>query len=374
MKAKLTTFIVLLFLFLFFPTLLFSQEFKWETKLDFFFDNTEFAESKLTRDQTMAGVRLSQEIGWKFDEKNYIMGGVDALKSLGGEDFINNFNILAYYQLKDENTLLKVGAFHRGDLLDDYSTLFFQDSVAFYKPTMEGIYFQKGDNGQFVKLWLDWTGLQSVETRESFFLGASAYKEFGKYLFADLQSYMFHYATTRPKQLDMSVADNLLGQLSLGVKYSNKRGLDKLKISAGVLAGYERDRRLPDDYKTPLGLVVRGDVEYKAFGMENLLYLGQKRMNYYEDFGNQMYWGTPFLRAGNYYQNKLYWNFLDNPNVKGQLAAKTHVAEGNVYFEQMLTLSAKINNFTPKTPKRQESIWEWFFPKEEERRGRSFEL
>ena len=45
-------------------------------------------------------------------------------------------------------------------------------------------------------------------------------------------------------------------------------------------------------------------------------------MTFYEDFGNQMYWGTPFLRAGNYFQNKLYWNFLDNPNVNGQLPLK----------------------------------------------------
>ncbi len=369
MKTKLSIITV----FLFFPTLLFSQEFKWNTGIFFFFDNTEFAKSKLTQDQTMAGVRLSQEVGWMFDEKNYIMGGVDALKCLGGDDFINNFHFLAYYQLKDKNTLLKVGAFHRGDLLDDYSTLFFQDSIVFYKPTMEGVYFQKGDKQQFVKLWLDWTGLQSAEVRESFFLGASTYKEFGKYIFADFQSYMFHYATTRPSLPNMSVADNLLGQLSLGVKHSNKNGLDKLRFSAGVLAGYERDRRIMDDYKIPFGMVIRGDVECKSFGMENLLYLGQKRMEFYDDFGNQMYWGTPFLRGGNYFQNKLYWNFLDNQYVKGQLAAKTHVAEGNVYFEQMLTVSAHINNFTPKKPKRQESLWEWFFPKEE-RRGRSFEL
>lgn len=370
MKTKLS--IVTVWFFLFFPTLLFSQEFKWETKLDFFFDNTEFAKSKLTHDQTMAGVRLTQEVGWMFDEKNYIMGGVDALKSLVGDDFINDFNFLAYYQLKDENTLLKVGAFQRSNLLDDYSTLFFQDSVAFYKPTMEGIYFQKGDNRQFVKLWLDWTGLQSIDVRESFFLGASAYKEFGKYIFADFQSYMFHYATTRPSLPNMSVADNLLGQLSVGFQYSNKKGLDKLQFSAGVLAGYERDRRAMDDYKTPLGMVASGDVEYKAFGMENLLYLGQKRMSYYEDFGNQMYWATPFLRGGNYFQNKLYWNFIDNQNVKAQLAAKTHVAEGNVYFEQMLTLTAKINNYTPKT-KRRESLWEWVFPKGE-RKGRRIEM
>ena len=272
-------------------------------------------------------------------------------------------HLLAYYQLKDENTLFKVGAFHRHDLLDDYSNFFFQDSVAFYKHTMEGLYFLKGDDRQFVKLWLDWTGLQSEEDRESFFVGASAYKEFGDLFFADFQSYMFHYATTRPNLEAQSVTDNLLGQLSAGVKYSNDRGLDNLKFSSGVLAGFERDRRNMDNYKTPLGLVLRADAEYKGFGTENLLYFGQSRMSFYEQYGNHMYWGNPFLRSANYIQNKLYWKFLDNEHVTGQLAAKTHFSEGKIFFEQMLTLSAHINNYHPKKVKREPTFWERVFPR-----------
>ena len=256
-----------------------------------------------------------------------------------------------------------MGAFHRHDLLDDYSNFFFQDSVAFYKHTMEGLYFLKGDDRQFVKLWLDWTGLQSEEDRESFFVGASAYKEFGDLFFADFQSYMFHYATTRPNLEAQSVTDNLLGQLSAGVKYSNDRGLDNLKFSSGVLAGFERDRRNMDNYKTPLGLVLRADAEYKGFGTENLLYFGQSRMSFYEQYGNHMYWGNPFLRSANYIQNKLYWKFLDNEHVTGQLAAKTHFSEGKIFFEQMLTLSAHINNYHPKKVKREPTFWERVFPR-----------
>ncbi|MHB9056165.1 MAG: hypothetical protein ACYC2P_08455 [Paludibacteraceae bacterium] len=337
-------FFKVLIIVLSFPALLFSQEFKWNTELNFFFDNTEFARSNLTFDQTMAGVALTQEVGLKFDKRHYIFGGINALKSLGGQELLNGIHFLAYYQLKDENTLFKAGVFHRQGLLEDYSNLLFQDSVAYYKQTMEGLYFKKGNEKQFVKLWLDWTGLQSKTERESFFMGASAYKEFGNLFFTDFQSYMFHFATTRPNLQDYSVSDNLQLQLSVGIKYANAQGLKNLKLSAGVLAGFERDRRNMDYYKTPVGLVLRADVEYKNFGTENLLYYGQKRMEFYEEYGNQLYWGNPFLRSSGYFQNKLYWNVINSRYVKGQLAARTHFSEGKIFFEQLFTLSAFINN------------------------------
>lgn len=364
MKKQVTILLVVLFI----SFLSSAQELKWNTGLDFFFDNTEFSRSELAIDQTMAGVRLSQEIGWKFDENHSIFGGVSAQRSLATRDLVDKINLLAYYQLKDENTLFKTGAFKRNDLLDDYSAFFFQDSIGYYRQTMEGLYLKKGDDSRYFKLWLDWTGLQSETERESFFIGVSAYTKLGKLFFSDFQSYMFHFATTRPNPNHLSVSDNLLGQLSVGINYSNKHGLNKLKLSAGVLAGYERDRRFMDDFKTPVGAVIRADAEYRKFGTENLFYYGQKRMTRYEQYGNQLYWGNPFLRSSNYFQNKLYWNAIDTRYVKGQLVVKTHVSEGKVFFEQLFTLNASINNDKPKVT-RQPNIWERLFPKREDSMG-----
>ena len=345
------------------PLFLFSQELKWNSELNFFFDNNEFAKSPLAIDQTMAGVTLTQEIGWKFDDKHYIVGGVDAMRSLGADKLVNDIHLLAYYQLKDENTLLKVGSFHRHDLLDDYSDFFFQDSIKYYRHTMEGMYFRKGNENQFVKLWLDWTGLQSATERETFFIGASGYKKFGKLFFADFQSYMFHYSITRPNPRGLTVSDYLLGQLSGGVNYSNRSGINKLLVSVGLLSGYERDRVDMNNYGTPTGGVARVEFDYRGFGTENTLYYGQPRMVLYYRHANNLYWGNPFLRAESYMQNKVYWNFINNDHIKGQLAARAHFSDGKVYFEQMLTLSAHINNYHPKKVKREPTFWERVFPR-----------
>lgn len=333
------------------PALVFGQKLKWNTEFDFFFDNTEFAKSTVTRDQTMAGATLTQELGWEFDKNHRIVGGVDAMKSLGSHDFVTDFHLLAYYQLENENTLFKAGVFHRHGLFDDYSNLFFQDSIDYYKHTVEGLYLKKGDDTQHMKLWLDWTGLQSETERESFFLGASAFKKFGSVFFADFQSYMYHFATTRPNMPNMSVSDNVLGQVSVGLDFAGRNKHDFFRLSGGLLAGYERDRLKMDEYNTPLGFVIKADAQYKAFGTENIVYLGEKRMSLYPNYGNQLYWGNPFLRAGNYFQNKIYWNVIDTKYITGKLASRVHLSEGNLHFEQLFTLNASINNEKSK-PKR----------------------
>ncbi len=321
-----------------------AQEFKWRSGLDFFFDNTEFARSTLTKDQTMAGVALTQELGWQFDKNQRIMAGADVLKNLGGLQFTDQLQFLVYYQLEEKNTLLKAGVFSRADLFDDYSNLFFQDSVAYYKRAVEGVFLKQGDERGYYKLWLDWTGLQSAGERETFFAGASAYKELGSLYFIDFQSYLFHFATTNPNPLGLSVSDNFQGQFSGGIRYLDYGGHEVLKVSAGIMAGFERDRVDMGDYYLPLGFLLRADGRYKNFGTENILYFGDPRMHFYSRYGNQLYWGNPFLQAGSYFQNKLYWKWMERAGVKGELALRTHVSEGKLFSEQLLTLRVQLDS------------------------------
>lgn len=332
-----------IFLLTFLNMLSFGQTLLTKGNLDFFFDNTEFAGSSYTFDQTMSGLHLRPEIGIGWDKKHAIYTGVDLLKKMGSNSTIDQTVFLAYYQYKDKNTFFQVGSFAKNNLFDDYSSFFFQDSVKYYRPAVNGLYLKKGDKSRYYKLWLDWTGLQSPTVRESFFLGATAYNEFNKNLFADFQMYVFHYAGTRPSLPDQHVCENILAQASVGYKYSDKNW-NKIIVSAGILAGYERNRKYLNDPYIPIGFVRRVDVEYKRWGTENLIYSGKRRMKLYNEFGNQLYWGNPFLRGSFYWQNKLYWNVIKNRNVTGQLSVRNHISQGRVYTEQLFTLSATIGN------------------------------
>lgn len=337
-----------LVLIIFLPAFLFGQKLAWKAETDFFFDNTEYAKSSYTIDQTMAGIHFSPQLilNWKNSKDNYSLNtGINLLKKLGSTNSLDKAQFLVDFQYDNKLTLFKAGVFNRADLLDDYSNFFFQDSVRYYHPVMEGLYLKRGNKKHYFKLWLDWTGLQSDSIRESFFLGASAFQKLDKHFFVDFQSYLYHFAGTRPSTPGQHVCENIVAQTSVGYSYKNKNiGINNLLLKGGIMTGFERNRVDLSTFYTPIGFVGEADIQYKRFGLDNLLYAGQPRMILYDNngLGNQLYWGNPFLRGNFYLQSKLYWKVFDTKYVSGELASRQHFSEGNFYVEQLFTLSAKI--------------------------------
>ena len=319
-----------------------AQEFQWKAGLNYFFDNTEYAKSTLTKDQTMTGVHFSPEIGLKWDSVHSVYIGADLLKTSGSQNFIDIAQPIAYYRYQNRKVSFYAGAFPRAELLGNYSDLFFQDSVNYYRPTVQGFFWQVGKKNAFFNLWLDWTGHQTAINRESFFIGASGYKKEGLF-FADLQSYMFHFANTRPGS-GFSVCDNLLGQLSVGANYSNQTGVDTLLVSVGVLAGVERDRGLTNGTNTPIGAVIRLNACYKGFGTQNMLYAGSPRDIFYNKYGTDFYWNNPFLRSGFYLESKWYLDIIRTQFINAKVNMNLHFSEGKVMYEQVFTVNALLDS------------------------------
>lgn len=320
-----------------------AQKFVWNANLNYFFDNTEYAKSTIAKDQTMTGVHIAPEFGLAFDSIHSLYAGVDLLKTAGSQNVIDNIQPIAYYKFQNRKISFYAGAFSRSELLSNYSDLFFQDSVNYYRPTLTGIFWQVGRKESFFNLWLDWNGHQTSSVRETFFVGASAHKKIGM-LFTDFQSYMFHFANTRPMNLSYSVCDNLLAHLSVGVDYSNNTGLDTLLFAAGILAGGERDRALLNGSYFPIGVVFRLNAEYKGFGTQNMLYTGNARDVFYNKYNNEFYWNNPFLRSGFYLQSKWYLDVIRSQSVNGKLSMNLQFSQGKMMFEQVFTLKAKLNS------------------------------
>lgn len=343
MKIKLSKAIIILFLFIF-PVLLHGQQqvvdtikhFGTSTKLSMFIDNTEFGASSYTFDQIMATVSLAQTLKWQFNSNHTIEGGVNLQRGLGSERIIDKTNFLAFYQYRDDKTLFKAGSFLWDDLLNDYNSFFFQDSVRFYKNTIDGLFLKREMKDGYFKVWLDWTGMQSPTRREQFFIGFSGFYAFSKHLYIDLQSYLEHLANVRPRNWAYYVYDNILAQSTIG--YHNQIGKCKYWIAGGILAGFERYRWYVGDYYFPIGAVGKLDVTYKNFGTTNLIYAGQERMKFYDQQGGRLYYGNPFLQGNLYWENKLFWRPFETDKVKSELALKTHLSEQRIYFEQLFTL------------------------------------
>ena len=338
MKKKILCF---LSIFLFFTTHSFSQELQWKAGLNYFFDNTEFARSSIAKPQTMAGVHISPELGIAWDSVNAVYGGVDMLKLSGSQNITDKTDLIAYYQYLTPLMKFRAGAFQRADLLSNYSDFFFQDSVINFRPILHGLFWQVGQKKAFFNFWLDWVSHQTVADREIFYVGASAHKRFGCF-FTDFQSYLYHFAGRENNPFD-HVCDNALAHLSVGVDYSNRQGLDTLLFAVGALKGFERDRTLITSY-TPLGAVVRFNVEYRGVGINNMMYIGDPRLVMYKKFGGSLYWSNPFLQSNFYLESRLYLNLFHTPDLQGKIASNFHLSERQLMFEQTFYLRVLLNN------------------------------
>jgi hypothetical protein len=348
---------ILLFSFVLFSFYgLVAQQLEWKTGLNYFFDNTEFKRSTITKDQTMTGTHIAPEIGLSWDSTNFVYGGLDFLKISGSTNIVDSIHPIAYYQYKSKQMVFYAGAFPRRQALFNYSTLFFQDSINNFRPNLTGVFWKVGEAKSFFTFWMDWSGHQTWTQHETFFVGLSGHHKMGNF-FADFQSYMFHYASTMAVQYH--VTDNALYHLSLGTDYSNTSGLDTLMFAVGLLGGVERDRADNDQTVCPLGAVFRFNAEYKGFGTDNLMYIGDPRDVFYAKYGTHMYWNNPFLRANFYYQNKFYVNLLKRKDIKIRFESRQHLSQGQLMFEQYFTALVDLDSAEKNKDRSQPFLHRW---------------
>lgn len=331
-----------------------AQEYRWRVGLDYFFDNMEYKKSSFILPQTQSGVWLSPMGGIHWDSCHTIYGGVNLLKIPGTKSTIDKTLLTLYYQYETPKVLFRAGAFPRKEVLSNYSDFFFKDSVNNFVPLIQGVFWQIGNNRNFFNAWMDWTGYATPTERESFYLGFSGKVSRGM-VFGDFQSYLYHYAGTFPGNSLYGVSEQIQALASVGVDYRNENSL-QLLVSAGVFAGFERDRKI-DTHYTPVGFVARADAEFSGIGTQNTLYVGDSRMRFFDMHGDDLYWGNQFLRDKSYLQSKWYIRLLESARATARLNVNLHFSEGKMMFQQTLSVSASINNFTQSGKKK--TVYPW---------------
>ncbi len=334
---------ILLFFLMTFVVTSYSQELTWKLGYNYFFDNAEYVLSTYTQDQTLHGMNLMPQVGLKLDEGQTIYTGVNLLKIAGSLSFTNGEDFIAYYQYQSPTVKFRAGAFPKEEMLDNYSTFFFKDSINYFRPIMQGLFLKVNNSkNDYFNIWLDWTGHSSKDIRESFFVGASGLKKWG-ILFGEMQSYLFHYANTTPTTESFNVSEQFQMHLLTGLSFSNQIGLDTLQLAVGGLVGLERDRGVSNDFEKPIGITMRFNIEYNGLGTDNNAYFGQHRMSFYDKHGSDLYWGTPFLRGSTYIESKWYARLIRSKRVNANIGLNLHLTEKQLLYQQTITLSININ-------------------------------
>ncbi len=320
-----------------------AQDISWRAGLRTFFDNVEFGGSEFKVPQTMSGIWFDPGFGLKISEEHKVGGGIGVLHEFGSSEPFSSFAPTAWYEFSGRKSRFMMGVFPRESILKDYPGIFFQDSVAYYRPNISGIYVKAGSDMNYLSLWLDWTGRQSMEVREAFFIGLNGRIQRGPFY---LKNYgiMFHYAGTSDPADNEPLHDNSLFLASAGAVFSDFWKFDLFDLSAGWVAGIERSRADNTGWLGMHGLLAELTAEVKRAGFRNTMYLGDGLYAFYSDHSNELYWGDPVYRAGSYNRSDFYIRFFNTGQIDLKLTYSLHMTEGRVFHEQILRLVVNLND------------------------------
>jgi hypothetical protein len=334
----------LVFCFIVITTEAASQDKNWEVGVLSFFDNGEFGRSAFKIPQTMTGVVISPEIGLGWDSVHRISLGINLLHEFGSVRSIDRNYPTAYYYFNKQPSRFIMGAFPRSYALEKYPRIFFQDSISYYRPNINGIFWELANGQNYINLWLDWTSRQTERTNEAFFIGFSGRYNQGVF-FVQHFGYMFHFAGKMNPVEEEALHDNILLLTSAGFDLSKNSIFSKLEADAGWVVDFERSRADQTGWIRQNGLHVNMNIEYRSIGLLNTFYKGRGNMFYYKDHGNNLYWGDPLYQAKMYNRSDIYLTFLNRSKVNLKLVYSFHFVENRIYHEQILKFSVDLNNF-----------------------------
>lgn len=329
--------------FFLFSPLAFSQEKDWRVDLFNFFDNTEFGRSAVKIPQTMAGVHVAPEVGVVWDTLNKVNIGVNLLHEYGSPEAIDKLYPTAYFESYRGPLRYIMGAFPRARATGNYPRLFFQDSISYYRPNINGIFWEYRKDDNNFNVWLDWTGRQSKTVNETFFIGASGKYKTGIFYLQHFDC-MFHYAGKMDPVVEEPLHDNLLFLTSGGIDLSGKTSFRKLEANAGWVIRLERSRADNSGWIASNGFLMETRVEYKWFGLFNTFYKGEDMMHYYSELGNKLYWGDPAYRAKTSDRSDFCISFIRSNTVDLKLTYSLTFMEDRMYHEQMLKVIVNLNS------------------------------
>jgi hypothetical protein len=321
----------------------FSQEKNWRFDLFSFFDNTEFGRSAFKIPQTMAGVIVAPEFGFVWDSVHKVNIGVNLMHEFGSPTPIDKFYPTAYYEINKGTMRFIMGTFPRSREIEDYPRLFFQDSISYYRPNINGIFWEYRKSQSYFNLWLDWTGRQSKIVREAFFMGFSGRYNRGIFYLRHF-GYMFHFALKIDPVVEEALHDNGLFLTSAGIDFSGRTCFRKLETNAGWVFGLERSRADNTGWISLNGFLMETRLEYKWFGLFNTFYKGSGLMYFYRTYGNELYWGDPAYRVKTFDRSDFYINFLQNRAVNVQFTYSLNFMENRIYHEQMLKVTVNLRS------------------------------
>lgn len=294
-----------------FPLIAFSQKTGLSLLFEGIGDNREFSGGKAFS-QTILGTRGSIEGGLSMDG-HHLKVGVSHFFEFGSMN--GKTNMIFYYQYEDPGKVFHFGSFPRREFTD-FPLALLTDTIAYYRPNIEGMRGELRWTNGYQNIFIDWTGRQSAEVRESFSAAASGEISFQGF-YAQNYFILNHLAHSRPRRPDEHVNDNLAYNLMLGWRNSKETPWHGF-LQAGILGSVFRERSVTDGYIHAKSLISAGFLKYNNVAVRSILHTGQ---------GHHIITGDPFYRLEGYMRTDLIWYFINHKNIHGKFNLSLHLTE-----------------------------------------------
>jgi hypothetical protein len=85
--------------------------------------------------------------------------------------------------------------------------------------------------------------------------------------------------------------------------------------------------------------------EDKFIGLYNTFFTGDGLMQFYNDHGNDLYWGDPVYRARTSDRADIYVDLIKDNKISLEMTYSLHFLEGRIYNEQMLKVRVTLEGW-----------------------------
>ncbi len=329
-----------------------AQNFEWGLRLDTKFDNREYDAVKYlgtVPSVTFFSVRLAPVAGIGFGEHHSIMAGFSYTIDMGVNAADHDPQPLIYYNYRSPIYGLMAGKFERRHLVGAYSRAIYAGSYSFYDNIIDGFALQYTPRRGKLELALDWDGMGSPTTRESFrILSAGEWNPIVegpmRWLTAGYSFDMYHLASRTG--MGDGVVDHLLVDASIGAALERVLPwFDRLTLKAGWTNAFDRDRKGENRWLTPGGATFDVTVQKKKIGIRNMFYSGELLMPLWHAYGSRVYKGDPFFvasKVNNY--TMLYWHPELTRGVTLRLELGMHSDGRHVGLQQVAWVGVTLDN------------------------------
>ena len=327
-----------------------SERLYLDTDFNFDFDNTEYSGANLGSSETLFGISLAPALRYEWNERHSLSAGVNMQKLFGSVRFLDDIDLIAYYQFHNEKYGAVAGLFRREKLIGRYSEAMFSNAWLAQNRLVQGLALQYHDKVGFAELVADWNGLYSVECREQFRILFSGEGRFAKVMYAGASAEMQHYANRAAFRYN--VVDNFVINPYLGVDFEAFFDFD---IRLGYLQSLQRDRVTVEGWQTPMGGELFFRMSRWGVFISNNIYVGKNLQPFYNSVGKEgtiygadLYASDPFYgtvsgiynRTGIGYERN-FWK--ERIKVKAEFVLKTDGKK--LYNQQIIALAV---NLSPK--------------------------